>query len=103
MIKTSLFKQSSSKQVGKLVLDLNALRDSLLINSGQFKESGQSKDFIFELSIRSSRMFLYLLRIAIILDFLFTPLTACLSTCFEKIITIWFWRGRGVLAQVFPK
>ncbi len=103
MIETSSFKWSFSEKVGELSLDLGALRDPLSINPGRFGESRWSGDSVYELSIRSLRVFLYLLGIATISDFSSAPPTACLRTCFRTIVTIRFWCRRGVLAQVFPR
>ncbi len=101
MTEIFLSKWSSSKRVGKLPLNLSILCDLLSINLGQSKEFGQSWDSLSKLSIRSSRVFLYWLGIAAISDFSFTFPNTCLGTCFQKIVTIRFWRERGVSAQVF--
>ncbi len=103
MIRTFLSKRSSPKRVDKPPLNLGALRDLLSISFGQFGKSGQSEDSISELLIRSSRVSLYLLGITTILDFPSASPNAYLSTLFWRIMTIRFWRERGVLAQVFPK
>ena len=102
MIEISSSKQSSFKKVDEPSLNLGALHDPLVsINPSRFGEFGWFRDFVSELSIRLSRVSLYLLRIATISDFPSASLTAYLSTCFQRIMTIWFWRGRGVLAQIF--
>lgn len=95
--KTSSSKQFFFKRPVKPPLNQDALRAFLSI------DSGQSADSEFELWIRSSRICLYLLGIAIILEFFSQPFTACLITCFLKILTIQFWRRREILAQVFPR
>ena len=100
---TSSFKQSSSKRLGKAPLDLGALCVRLGISPGQSGDSDGSKNSVSELSIRSSRVSLYLLGIAAISDFPSVFLTACLSKRFRRILTILFWCQRGVLAHVFSR
>ena len=46
-------------------------------------------------------MFLYLLKIVTISDFSSVPSNSYLSTRFQKIVTILFWYGKKILAQVF--
>ncbi len=103
MTRTSSSKQSSSKRVGEPPLDLGTLCDLLSISLGQSEEFAWSGDFVSKLSIRLSRVSLYLLGIAVISDFLSASLTVYLSILFQRIVTIWFWRRRGVLAQVFSR
>lgn len=88
-------KQFSSRRPIELLLDLGALRNLSSIGPG--------RDFGSELSIKSFRVSLYLWEITTISKFLSFSLTAYLTTCFLRIITILFWRERGVLAQVFLK
>lgn len=64
--------------------DLDILYDSLSINLGP------SRDSTSELLIRSSKIFLYLLKITVISKFSSSFLITCLKTCFLKIITIQF-------------
>ena len=80
-------KQFSFKRVGESLLDLGALCDSLSISSGQFEESSQSGDSISELSIKSSKVSLYLLGIAIISDFSSTSPNRLLEYFFQRIVT----------------
>ena len=103
VIEISSSKQFFFKKVGKLFLDLEILCNPLSINRGWFWESRWSENSIFEILIKSLRVFLYLLEIATILDFFSTFPIACLNTCFWKIMIIWFWYGRGLLAQVFSR
>ena len=90
-------KQSPSEQSAELPSDMGALRDLLSIGLAR---SGDSRS---ELSIRSSRVFLYWLGIATISEFPTPPPTASLTTRFPRIETIRCWRGGGVSAQVFPR
>ena len=105
MIKTFSSKQSSSssKRLGEVPLDLGKLRIPLSISSSQSRDSSWFENSVSELSIRSSRVFLYLLRIAAISDFPSTPSTACLSTYFQKMVILLFQCRKEVLAYVFPK
>lgn len=73
------------------------LYDFLLISFGIFGS------FIFKLSIIFSRVFLYLLGIAIILVFAFVSLIAYLRTCFLKITIIQFWHWEDVKIASFFK
>lgn len=97
LFEISLFKQSSFKSLVELFSDLGVLRKLLSINSIRSKNSA------FELSIKSSKVFLFLLKITTIFQFLFVSSTIYLTTCFLKIITIRFWGGKGVCAHVFPR
>ena len=103
MTGTSSSKQSFFERVGEPPLDLGALRDPLSISPGSSGESGWSGNFISELSIRASRVSLYLLKLVAISDFSCALPIACLSTLFGRIVTIQFWRERGVSAQIFPR
>ncbi len=103
MTGTSSSKRSSSERVGEPPLDLGALRNPLSICLGRSGESGQSGNSVSELSIRSSRVSLYLVGIVAISDYPSAPPTTCLSTLFGRIMTIRFWRKRGVSTQVFPR
>ena len=69
--KTSSSKQSSSsfKRLGEAPLNLGALYVPLSIDPSQSRDSGWSSNSVSELSIRSSRVSLYLLGIAAISDF----------------------------------
>ena len=84
MSETSLSKQFSSESLVRLPSDLAALCDHLLIGPGR------SGDSASELLIRSSRVSLYLLGIATILEFPFVFLIAYLTTRFLRIVTIRF-------------
>lgn len=88
MTKTFLSKQFSSKKVSEPSLDLSVLPDFLSISFGQSGKSDQSEKSVSKLSIRLSRMPLYLLRIIAISDFSFIPPIFCLSTVIRKIVTI---------------
>ena len=103
VIEISLSKQSFSKKVDKPTLDLGALHDLLSINLSWFRKFGWFGDSIFELSIQSLRVFLYLFAIAVVSNYSSAPLTAYLNICFRRIIIIWFWCKRGVLAQILPR
>ena len=103
MTGTSSSKPSSSERVGEPSLDLGALHKPLSISPGWSREFGRSVYSVSKLSIMLSRVPLYLLGIAIISDFPPASLIVCLSILFWKIVTIWFWRGRRVSAQVFPR
>ena len=96
-ISSSKQSSSSSERLGEAPLDLGKLHVLLSISLSR------SGDFLSKLSIRSLKVFLYLLGIATISDFSSPPSTAYLSTCFRKIVTILFQRRRGVLAHVFPR
>ncbi len=82
MTEISLSKQSSLERVGEPFLNLDILRNPLSISSSQSGESDQFEDFISELSIRLSKVSLYLLGIAAISEFFFISLTTYLNICF---------------------
>lgn len=79
--KISLSKQFYFFRVGKRLLDRSILRNPLSINPSQLKKSSKSeisnksRKFISELLIRSLKVSLYLLEIAIISNFLSVPST----------------------------
>ncbi len=100
MTGTCSSKRSSSERVGEPPLNLGALRDPLSISPGRSGESGQSGDSVSELLIMSLRVSIYLLGITIISDFPSAPQIAYLSTLVQGIMTIRFWRGREVSAQI---
>lgn len=70
-------KQSYFKRSIKLLLNLNILYNFLSVSFGQ------TKVFVSKLSIRLSRIFLYLLVIITILDFFFACLTIYLNIYFK--------------------
>ena len=72
MIETFLYKQFSLKNIDELFLDLDALYNLSSMNPSRIKESGRFRDYVFELLIRPSRVFSYLLGMAVILDFIST-------------------------------
>lgn len=59
--------------------------------------------YLSKLLIRSSKIFLYLLKIAIISSFSSTFPITYLNTFFQKIVIFWFWYKKEVLAHVFPQ
>lgn len=97
MTETLSSKQSFSKCVRKLTPDMGALRDPYSIIPSQ------SKDFVSELSIKSSRVSLYLLGIAKISNSASTSLTTSLSTCLQRIVIIRYWYKTGVSTHIFPR
>lgn len=96
-----LSKRFSSKRVSELPFELSVLHNPLSISFGQCGAPSQSRNFVSKLSIKSSKVSLYLLKIAAISNFPFALLTACLSTHFQRIATIQFWPRKRILAQIF--
>lgn len=89
-------KQSFFKRVGKLSLYLGTLCDTLSISRCRSSKFGRSKESVFELLIKLSKMSVYVIGIAVTWDFSSVSSSTSMDTYFKKIVTIRFWRRRDI-------